>query len=147
MSRTPVAAGLRRTRLCTDSETSPELCTSKERGSDEVTEIALLMYTCQTVPLDKSCARCRPSKGTGLHAMLLLMTEILHGPMYTMITTAVVPPVLVCKVMQDSYRQQYPGGSKYPMFKNSGPKQHSGYGFWDPESFNIGDLDPLGMFW
>ena len=24
-----------------------------------------------------------------------------------------------------------PSGSKYPTFKNSGPKSHSGYGFWD----------------
>ena len=38
----------------------------------------------------------------------------------------------------------FPGGSKYPIFKNSGPKR-----VWhlEPESFNIGYLDPRGLIW
>ena len=37
-----------------------------------------------------------------------------------------------------------PRGSKYPIFKDSGTKSHSWHGFLEPESLNIGDLDPLG---
>ena len=37
-----------------------------------------------------------------------------------------------------------PRGSKYPIFKDSGPRNHTLNGFWGPESSNIGYLDPQG---
>ena len=37
-----------------------------------------------------------------------------------------------------------PKGSKYPTFKDSGPKCNQRYGSWNQESFNIGYLDSLG---
>ena len=39
-------------------------------------------------------------------------------------------------------RMYYNG--KGPIFTDSGPKNHSGYGFWDQSKKNIGYLDPLG---
>ena len=37
-------------------------------------------------------------------------------------------------------------GSKYPMIKDFASKNHAEYGFWEPESSNIGYVDPLGKF-
>ena len=36
--------------------------------------------------------------------------------------------------------------SKYPAFKDSGPKNHTLNGFWD-QSLNNGYVDPLGSIW
>ena len=55
------------------------------------------------------------------------MTTITHG-------------LRVYEVMQDLY----PRGSKYPMFEVSGPKTIP-FTFWEPESLDIGYLDPLGI--
>ena len=35
-------------------------------------------------------------------------------------------------------------GSKYPIFKESGPENHSGYDVLAPKTLKIGYLDPLG---
>ena len=37
-----------------------------------------------------------------------------------------------------------PRGSKYPIYEDSGPKNHTLNGIWDQESLNDGYLDPLG---
>ena len=44
----------------------------------------------------------------------------------------------------DSDERGIPRGSKYQIFDVSGSKNHTLNGFWEPESFNIGYLDPLG---
>ena len=40
-----------------------------------------------------------------------------------------------------------PKGSKFPMFEAAGPKNHTRNGFCllEPETLNIGYLDPLGV--
>ena len=44
------------------------------------------------------------------------------------------------------YVLQDPRGSKYPTFKDSGPKKPLRARFLGPETINIGCLDPLSMF-
>ena len=39
----------------------------------------------------------------------------------------------------------FPRGSKYPIFKDSGPRNHLGCGFLGAETLNIGYLDPLSL--
>ena len=39
----------------------------------------------------------------------------------------------------------HPRGSKYPMFKDTGPKKTVGVWFFGPETLHLKYLDPLGM--
>ena len=48
--------------------------------------------------------------------------------------------------LADGEADGIPSRSKDPIFKLSGPKYHSGYGFLGPETSNIGYLDPLGLW-
>ena len=63
-----------------------------------------------------------------------------------------VKRLVTCLPVQDEgfgvsaqHLQGSPRGSKYPMFKVSGLNIHSLYGFWSPETSNIGCLDPPGQ--
>ena len=69
-------------------------------------------------------------------------TSWAHRSVVTLIRCAFHPNLWDSEA--DHVVHQEPGGSKYPIFKDSGPKSHSGYRFWDQSPQNIGYLDPLG---